>query len=172
MGGERESLKPVEGANRALRSRLDLKGEFALAVLPTLTVLGVLALLETFSRQRLLFASLASSAFLIYLDPLHGMNTVRTLIVSHTLAALAGLLAYWPFGHGYLAGAVAMVATIALMILLDVVHPPAISTALTFAFRAESEDTLILFALALGIIAILVSSQRMAVWLLARLSRA
>lgn len=65
------SLKPLEGANRSLRSRLDLKGELALATAPTVLILTVLALVEVLSRQHLLFASLASSAFLIYLDPQH-----------------------------------------------------------------------------------------------------
>ncbi|MBV8886644.1 MAG: hypothetical protein JO235_21975, partial [Chroococcidiopsidaceae cyanobacterium CP_BM_RX_35] len=72
MSQRRSSLRPVEGANRSLRSRLDLKGELVLAAAPTLTVLGVLALVEVLSRQRRLFASLAASAFLIYLDPQHG----------------------------------------------------------------------------------------------------
>lgn len=76
MNRDRSSLKPIEGANRALRSRLDLKGELLLATAPTVTVLGVLALVEVLSRQRLLFASLAASAFLIYLDPQHGANSV------------------------------------------------------------------------------------------------
>lgn len=79
MNQKRSSLRPVEGANRALRSRLSLKDELALATAPTLTVLGVLALVEVLSRQRVLFASLASSAFLIYLDPQQGINSVRTL---------------------------------------------------------------------------------------------
>lgn len=54
MSQERESLKPVQSANRALRGRLDLKGEFALALLPTVTVLIVLGFVEALSRQRLL----------------------------------------------------------------------------------------------------------------------
>ncbi len=49
---------------RGVRRRLNLRGEFALALLPTATVLAVLALVEALSRQRLLFASLAASAFL------------------------------------------------------------------------------------------------------------
>jgi hypothetical protein len=82
MNDERTSLKPLKGADRTARKRLSLKGEFALALLPTLTILVVLALLEAISRQRLLFASLAASAFLIYLDPQHGTNSVRTLVLS------------------------------------------------------------------------------------------
>jgi hypothetical protein len=71
-----------------------------------------------------IFASLASSAFLIYLDPQHGTNSVRTLVVSQMLAASAGLLLYLSLGPGYLSGGGAMLVTIALMILLDACTRP------------------------------------------------
>ncbi len=67
-------------------------------------MLGVFALVEVLSQQRLLFASLASSAFLIYLDPQHGVNSVRTLVVSQLLAVLSGFGANLFFGPTYLAG--------------------------------------------------------------------
>jgi CBS-domain-containing membrane protein len=165
---DRESLKPVEGANRALRKRLSLRQELALAALPTATILLVLLLVEILAEQRLLFASLASSAFLIYLDPQHGMNTVRTLLVAQLSAALLGLGAFLLIGPGYAAGAAAMVAVILLMILADAVHPPAVSTALSFALRAGDESNVALFGLAVGITALLVGLQRSAVWMLGR----
>ncbi|CAN5854216.1 hypothetical protein BH20GEM3_BH20GEM3_08630 [soil metagenome] len=165
---ERESLKPVEGANRSLRRKIGLKGEFALALLPTLTVLAVLGLVEMLSQQRLLFASLASSAFLIYLDPQHGTNTVRTLVIAHMLAASIGLVTFLTFGPGYLAGGAAMVAAITMMIVFDAVHPPAVSTSLSFAFRASQESNLLIFGLALGVTVVLVIMQRLALRLLAR----
>lgn len=164
----KESLKPVEGASRGLRRRLDLRGELMLALLPTVTVLLVLALVEAVSRQRLLFASLASSAFLIYLDPQHGMNSVRTLVLAQMLASLVGLAAFAALGPGYLAAALAMVVTIVATILLDAVHPPAVSTALSFALRAGDESNVALFAMAVGITAALVGLERAALWLLAR----
>ena len=43
----------------ALRRRFGVKGELLLAALPTAMILFVLFLVETLSRQRLLFASLA-----------------------------------------------------------------------------------------------------------------
>jgi hypothetical protein len=104
MSRNRSSLKPLEGANRSLRSRLTLKGELALATAPTVTVL---ALVEVLSRQRLLFASLASNAFLIYLDPQHGTNSVRSLISAQMMAAGLGLATYLLLGPGYLSGAIA-----------------------------------------------------------------
>ncbi|MEG3437278.1 HPP family protein [Pannus brasiliensis CCIBt3594] len=168
MNRERKSLKPIEGANRSLRRRLNLRGEFTLALAPTLVVLTVLALVEALSRQRLLFASLASSAFLIYLDPQHGTNSVRTLTLSQIMAAGIGFLTYLILGPGYLSGGTAMVATIALMILLDVVHPPAVSTSLSFALRAGKESNLALFGLAVGVTATLVLLERLALWLLTR----
>lgn len=171
MSRNRSSLKPIKGANRSLRQRLDLKGELVLAAAPTAVILIVLALVEVLSRQRLLFASLASSAFLIYLDPQHGSNTVRTLIIAQMMAATIGLIAYLVLGSGYLAGGIAMVVTIVLTIVLDVVHPPAVSTSLSFALRAGNENNWVLFGLAVGITALLVVLERFALWLLARYSQ-
>jgi CBS-domain-containing membrane protein len=156
---------------RSRRSRLSLQGEFVLALLPTVIVLAVFALVEVLSKQRLLFASLASSAFLIYLDPQHGTNSIRTLVISQIMAAILGLVAYLTLGPGYLSGGIAMVATIVLMILLDAVHPPAVSTSLSFAFRAGNEKNLVLFGLALAIITMLVVIERLTLWLLARYSK-
>lgn len=164
----RSSLKPIQGANRSLRRRLSLKGEFTLALAPTAIILGVLALVDALSRQRLLFASLASSAFLIYLDPQHGTNSVRTLTISQLMAACIGFIAYLVLGQGYVSGGIAMIVTIVLMILLDVVHPPAVSTSLSFALRAGNENNLVLFGLAVGITATLVLMERLALWILAR----
>lgn len=168
MAGERDSLEPLAGVNRALRSRLSLRDELVMASLPTATVLGVLALVEVLSQQRLLFASLASSAFLIYLDPQHGTNRVRTLVSAQMLGATLGLAIHLAFGPGYLAAGGAMTATILLMVLLDVMHPPAVATALSFAFKAGDASNLLLFGLAVGFTAVLVALQRAALWLLAR----
>lgn len=165
---EKESLKPVEGANRGMRRRLPLRGELMLAALPTVTVLLVLLMVEVLSEQRLLFASLAASAFLIYLDPQHGMNSVRSLIMAQMGAALLGVCTFLLLGPGYDAAALAMVCTILLMILSDAVHPPAVSTALSFALRAGDESNVLLFGLAVAITAVLVLLERAALWMVAR----
>lgn len=148
--------------------RRNLRAELALAVLPTVTMLIVLFGVEAFSRQRLLFASLASSAFLIYLDPTHRTNSTRTLVLSQLMAGLIGHGAGHWLGPGYAAAATAMILAIGVMIGLDVLHPPAVSTALSFAFRSGPESNLLLFALAVGLIAVLVILQRAATWLAAR----
>jgi hypothetical protein len=69
------------------------------------------------------------------------------------------------------AGGVAMVATIFLMIVADAVHPPAVSTSLAFAFRAGDESNLAIFAMALAITASLVVMERSAMWMMARMQR-
>lgn len=167
MESDRSSLKPIAGANRALRERLSLKDELLLVLLPTAVVLGVLALIEVLSEQRLLFASLASSAFLIYLDPQHATNQVRTLVSAQILAAALGLVTYLVFGSGYLAAGSAMTVTIFLMVLLDIMHPPAVVTALSFALRAGDASNFLLFGLAVGVTAVLVGLQQSVLWLLA-----
>ena len=58
------------------------------------------------------------------------MNTVRVMAVAQGLGCALVVAAGILLGSGYLAGAVAMVATILLLIALNVIHPPAISTAL------------------------------------------
>jgi hypothetical protein len=53
-----------------------------------------------------------------------------------------------------------MVVTIVLMIIFDVVHPPAVATSLSVAFRAKNESNLLLSVMALSIIVGLVLLQR------------
>ena len=154
--------------DKRTREPLSLRQELCLALLPTLVVLLMLGYVEAFSRQRLLFASLASSAFLIYLDPEHPANSVRTVALAQTCAAFLGFGADWLLGAGYLAAGVAMVLTIFVTISLRAMHPPAVSTSLTFAFRANPASSLSLFGLSLLLIILLVMVQQASVSLLRR----
>lgn len=149
----------------AFRRRFNLRTELLLALLPTATVLGTLFFLDVFSRQHVLFTSLASSAFLIYLDPEHIMNRVRTLLIAQPLALFIGFGTQLLISSDYEAAGLGMVITILAMILLDAVHPPAVSTSLLFAFRDYSEQTLVLFGLALGMTVVLVALEQAVVWL-------
>jgi len=153
------------------KQRIGLKGELLLAAMPTLTVLLVLALVEALSNQRLLFASLASSAFLIYLNPEHAVNSIRTLLLAQVGSATLGLLCYQTLGPGYLSGGVAMVLAIGMMIMTDSMHPPAVSSALSFGLKSGDESNLLLFCMAVAITAVLVIIQRTALWLLRRFNR-
>jgi len=61
--------------------------------------------------------------------------------------------------------------TIVLMIVLDVVHPPAVSTSLSFALRAHNETHLILFFLAVAVTATPVFLERITLRILAAYDR-
>jgi CBS-domain-containing membrane protein len=171
MDKDEQSVKPLRSPAWPVRRQLHLKGELVLAVLPTITVLGMLYLVKELSHQTILFASLASSAFLIYLDPEHSTNSIRTLVASQLTAALVGLLLYLVLGAGFVSAGTAMVITILAMILLDAVHPPAVATSVMFALRAGDAGNVLLFGLALAIVAVLVLLERAMVWLLAWTNR-
>ena len=82
-----------------------------------------------------------------------------------------------PLGRGFAvavavgAGAAAMVATIAALVALDLVHPPAISTALGFAFYEQQHRFAGLFLVALTLLVALVVVQVTALWAVRRASR-
>jgi len=135
------------------------------------TVLLVFAMVEEFTKQRLLFASLAGSAFLIYLDPQHTANQTKTLVIAQLLVAAVGFAAIKALGAGYVAAAVAMILTTLALVALDRVHPPAIATALAFAFKGGDDSNLVLFAIAVGMVVVLVVVERATLWGLARLTR-
>jgi hypothetical protein len=94
MGKEFASVEREESMIKPLRRSLGLQGKLTLVILPTLIILGVLFFVNILNAQRLLFASLSASAFLIYLDPEHGTNRMQTLIISQMSAALLGLVTY------------------------------------------------------------------------------
>ncbi|MDO7887142.1 HPP family protein [Hymenobacter cheonanensis] len=155
------------------RPRLGGRREVLLALLPTLTVLGLLWLLKALSNQQLLFASLASSCFLIYLDPSHPANSARTLVVSQLGAAGLGYLFHAWLGPSYGSAALALVSVIGLMIATNTMHPPAVATALNFAFRAGTgEGSLALFGLAVGLVVVLLAVQRGSAYLVRRFTAA
>ena len=151
------------------RPRLGWRREVLLALLPTITVLVLLWLLRLLSNQQLLFASLASSCFLIYLDPSHPANSARTLAISQLGGALLGAGLHAALGPGYASAALALVSVIGLMITTNTMHPPAVATALNFAFRAGSgEGSLALFGLAVGLVLVLLAVQRGSAYLVRR----
>ncbi len=152
----------------AVPPRRSLRADLALALLPTATVLIVFALVEAWSRQRLLFASLASSAFLVYLDPEHETNSIRTLVLAQGSAALLGFAAHSLLGPSYWTAGAAMVAVIFGMIFARVMHPPAVPTALSFALGAGTGRGLLLFGICVALLVGLVFLQRATVRLLAR----
>jgi CBS-domain-containing membrane protein len=162
-------LMPPTPAAPVGRPHLGFQREVLLALLPTVTVLLLLWLLKLLSNQQLLFASLASSCFLIYLDPSHPANSLRTLLISQLAAAELGAGLHAWLGPGYAAAALALVSIIAVMLVFKAMHPPAVGTALSFAFHAGTgEGSLPLFGLAVGLVLVLLVVQRGSAYLLRR----
>ena len=133
--------------------------------------MAVFFLVQVFTQQTFLFASLASSAFLIYKEPENGMNQVKTLVPAHLTAAVVGLGTFFVFGEGLLSGGVSMALTIALLVTLGIVHPPAVSSSLAFAFRAHQESEFVIFVLAVSMVAALFVIERFTVVLLHKYER-
>lgn len=153
---------------KGLFGRANVKTEIVLAIMPATVVIAVLMLLEAFSKQQLIFSSLASSAFLIYLDPTHPTNSVRTLVIAQMSAAVIGYLIYLAVGSGYGPAALSMIITVVVMILTKAMHPPAVSTSLIFAFQQTKPNTLMLFLFAVILLVLLIVLQRISLWLLRR----
>jgi len=85
-----ESRHVVTNARQRLTG---VGGELLLALPPTLVVLGAFVLVDVLRHERVLFAPLASSAFLIYREPAHPMNGVRPLVIGHVCGMAPGTLA-------------------------------------------------------------------------------
>jgi hypothetical protein len=111
----------------------------------------LLGLLKALSNHQLLFASLVSSCFLIYLDPIHPDNSVHILVINQLSAAV---LSYWFrawLESGYFNAALALVSVIAVMLAPNTMHLSAVGTGFSFMFQAGiGEGSLALFGLAVG----------------------
>ncbi len=81
-------------------------------------------------------------------------------------AAFIGFGVLKLIGPGYTSALLAMIVSITFMVLLNVMHPPAVSTALSFAF--VTGQALPLFMIALGILIVLIVVQKFSVWLINR----
>ena len=106
--------------------------------------IGVLALLALVSRNPFVFPSLGPTAYLLFFSPLAKTASPRNTIVGHAVGLICGYAAFVITGAGavpfgvhpgifwprILAAALSLSATGALMILLDVSHPPAGATTL------------------------------------------
>jgi len=139
---------------------LSRQQKLSLAILPTAVVILMVGGLQVMSEQCLVFTSLASSVFLVYLDYEHPTNRIRTFLLAQGIAALLGFCTVALLGTGVLAAGAATILTIVALIALDAIHPPAMSTVLSFAFHANSLKTLAIFGVAMGGIASLFVLQK------------
>jgi CBS-domain-containing membrane protein len=147
-----------------------LWAELLLAFVPTGFVIGIFVGISHFGRQPVLFISLATSAFRIYLDPRGLMNQARVFLPAHLIGLSLGLLSSLLFRDPYVSGAIAMGLTIFLMVLLRIMFEPAIATSLIFAFRLYGERDVILFLFGVAMLAVLILIQRATSYLVHRVS--
>jgi len=106
--------------------------------------IAVLALLALVSRNPFVFPSLGPTAYLLFFSPLGRTSSPRNTILGHAVGLVCGYGAFvftgagaLPFGvpqsifwPRILAAALSLSSTGALMVLLDVSHPPAGATTL------------------------------------------
>lgn len=106
--------------------------------------IGVLALLALVSRNLFVFPSLGPTAYLLFFSPLGKTSSPGNTILGHAIGLICGYAAFVLTGAGalpfgvhpgifwprILAAALSLSATGALMVLLDVSHPPAGATTL------------------------------------------
>lgn len=92
-------------------------------------------------------------------------------MLSQVGAATLGLICFQTLGPGYLSGGTAMVLAIGMIILTDSMHPPAVSSALSFGLKSGDESNLLLFCMAVSLTAALVIIQCTVLWLLRRFNK-
>lgn len=106
--------------------------------------IAVLALLALLSRNPFVFPSLGPTAYLLFFSPLGKTSSPRNTIFGHAIGLVCGYAAFVFTGAGarpfgihqgifwprILAAALSLSVTGALMVLLDVSHPPAGATTL------------------------------------------
>lgn len=95
---------------------LKVRLRLCLAIIPAVVVLLIVGCLEALGDQLLIFTSLASSAFVVYFDPEHPTNRVRTFLIAQSGAALLGLGSVSLLGAGFAAAALTMVLTVFFML--------------------------------------------------------
>ncbi len=143
-----------------MRSRDSFAQALLRATPPTITVLAMTAVVQFGAHTRVLFAPLAASAFLIYHAPHERSNHVGVIVISQLVGAACGL-GVAAFGHpGYVSEAIAMLLTISALISFDLLHAPAVPTALIFADAPVAFDNVAFFAIDLAILAALWFAQQ------------
>ncbi len=106
--------------------------------------IGLLAVLALVSRNPFVFPSLGPTAYLLFFTPLGRTSSPRNTVFGHAIGLVCGYAAFaatgagalpfgehpGPFWPRVLAAALSLSATGALMVILDVSHPPAGATTL------------------------------------------
>ena len=117
--------------------------------------IAVLALLALVSRNPFVFPSLGPTAYLLFFSPLAKASSPRNTIFGHAVGLICGYAAFLVTGAGalpfgahsgvfwprILAAALSLSATGALMVLLEVSHPPAGATTLIVSLGIISKPS-------------------------------
>lgn len=104
----------------------------------------ILAVITDVAEYPLLFASLASSIVIVFTKPADEVARPRAVVGSHLLGAVAGVVSHWLLASN--AGAAAglsLFILVALMLSLDMFHPPAGGTAWSFALFPQTPEAFI-----------------------------
>lgn len=126
----------------------DLKIRLELAIPPTVLTLLATIIVTELAERPVFFGALASSAYLIYQRPNDLRANLRSILLSYFVALLIGVGAGRLLTTGFLAGAVAMSLTIAVLVTLECLHAPALGMALGFGMLDEWDKTDDLFLIA------------------------
>ena len=124
----------------------------AVSIATVLSVIAVIFVVQELASRPILVASLGSSAFLLYFQPRNEVNNFRPLVLGHLLAAATGYGANLLLPEPYLSVATGLAVTVLLLTGLRLVHPPAISTSLVFAYRPEQAEAIVTFGLTLLVV--------------------
>jgi CBS-domain-containing membrane protein len=117
--------------------------------------IGLLAVLALVSRNPFVFPSLGPTAYLLFFTPLGRTASPRNTVFGHAIGLVCGYAAFAATGAGavpfgehpgifwprVLAAALSLSATGALMVILDVSHPPAGATTLIVSLGIVSKPS-------------------------------
>ena len=106
----------------------------------------------------LFMASLGASAVILFAMPGSKAARPRSVLSGHVLSALIGVSMVHLMGPTWLAVAIAVAASISVMMALDIVHPPGGATALIAVTTCASWDFVVAPVLLGSLILLLVSS--------------
>ncbi|MDX1664458.1 MAG: HPP family protein [Candidatus Promineifilaceae bacterium] len=141
-----------EGRKRRTIKRYSAEHLAAVAIATVLSVVAIIFVVQELATRPILVASLGSSAFLLYFQPRNEVNNFKPLVFGHLLAAVTGYGANLLFPEPYLSVASGLAVTVLLLAALRLVHPPAISTSLVFAYRPEQAVAIVTFGLTLAVV--------------------
>lgn len=128
----------------------------ALTWLGCLLTIGVLAWLSAYWQSALLMAPFGASALLVFGYPDGFFSQPRNVVGGHLIASLVSLLCLWAFGSAWWNMAFAAATSIATMMWLRVVHPPAGANAIIIIMMTQPDGWFLLYPTLTGALLVVV----------------